>query len=70
MSLYVSWRYIDPCVILHLNTVSFSDLPGVEVTSLTRVPLVFLDTAGCDMTELDTPSEESKGNEGLSVTSV
>ena len=41
-----------------------SDLPGVMVTPLTRVPLVFIDTAGCGMRELETPDKESKGNEG------
>ena len=46
----------------------YSDLPGVMVTPLTSVPLVFIDTAGCDMCELDTPDEESKGNEGLIFT--
>ena len=30
----------------------------------TSVPLVFIDTAGCDLHELDTTDEESKGNEG------
>ena len=45
-----------------------SDLSGVMVTPLTSVPLVFIDTAGCGMNELETPDEESKGNEGgLSV---
>ena len=41
-----------------------SDLPGVTPTKESSIPLLFIDTAGCDLTELDTPSEESKGNEG------
>lgn len=40
-----------------------SDLAGVELTPLTSIPLIFIDTAGCDMAELDTTDEESKGNE-------
>ena len=38
----------------------FSDLSGVIETSLTSVPLMFIDTVGCNMTELDTADEESK----------
>lgn len=45
----------------------FSDLPGVMVTPLTSIPLIFVDTAGCNMNELDTTDEESKGNEGVWV---
>lgn len=40
------------------------DLPGVEDNEDTALPLLLIDTAGCEMTELDTPDEESKGNEG------
>ena len=49
------------------SLVTCSDLPGVAGTRETSVPLVFIDTAGCDLNELDTPDEESKGNEGLLV---
>jgi len=42
----------------------FRDLDGVTETGETSVPLLFIDTAGCDLRELDTPDEESKGNEG------
>ena len=45
----------------------FSDLPGVMMTPLTSIPLIFVDTAGCNMNELDTTDEESKGNEGVCV---
>ena len=31
---------------------------------VTTAPLLFIDTAGLDMSELVTPDEESKGNEG------
>ena len=41
-----------------------SDLDGVSSTCDTDVPLLFIDTAGLDIRELDTPDEESKGNEG------
>ena len=40
------------------------DLPGVTNSSLTTSALFFIDTAGCDLHELETESEESKGNEG------
>lgn len=36
----------------------------VRETRETSIPLVFIDTAGCDLRELETPDEESKGNEG------
>ncbi|XP_071796119.1 DNA-binding protein SMUBP-2-like [Asterias amurensis] len=41
-----------------------SDLPGVEETEDTSVPLVLIDTTGCDLYELEVESEVSKGNEG------
>jgi len=40
------------------------DMVDVRETRETSVPLVFIDTAGCDLRELETPDEESKGNEG------
>ncbi|GFS16916.1 DNA-binding protein SMUBP-2 [Elysia marginata] len=40
------------------------DLEGVSDTEETRVPLLLIDTAGCDLQELDLPEEVSKGNEG------
>lgn len=40
------------------------DLPGVEDNDDTALPLLLIDTAGCGMVELDTPDDESKGNEG------
>ena len=33
-------------------------------TDITDCPLLFIDTAGLDVSELVTPDEESKGNEG------
>ncbi len=47
------------CYLLH------SDLPGVTQDDLTDTPLLFIDTAGHGLSELVTPDEESKGNEGL-----
>ena len=41
-----------------------SDLLGVSSTADTEAPLVFIDTAGLGIDELDTADEESKGNEG------
>ena len=46
------------------NLILFSDLPGITKTLVTTTPLLFIDTAGCNLTELDTPDDESKGNEG------
>ena len=42
----------------------YRDLPSIAVTPVTGAPLLFINTAGCGLYELDTPSEESKGNEG------
>ena len=33
-------------------------------SAVTDIPLLFIDTAGLDLTELPTSDEESKGNEG------
>ena len=42
----------------------FSDMPGIQDTDDTTQPLLLIDTAGCDLHELDLPEEISKGNEG------
>ena len=39
-------------------------LPEVNDTELTSLPLLMIDTAGCDLFELQAQGEESKGNEG------
>ena len=51
---------------LHMSTLPClcSDLPNVTDTEDTCMPLVLIDTAGCDLNELDVASNESKGNEG------
>jgi len=41
-----------------------ADLPGVASNENTQVPLVLIDTTGCDMYELVTEDEQSKANEG------
>ncbi|XP_035219941.1 DNA-binding protein SMUBP-2-like isoform X2 [Stegodyphus dumicola] len=41
-----------------------SHLPGIESNDDTTVPLLLIDTAGCDLYELEAENEESKGNEG------
>lgn len=43
----------------------FRDLDGVQSTPETDQALVLIDTAGCDIAELDVQDEMSKGNEGL-----
>ena len=53
-----------------IYTLGFSDLPEIEVDDITTTPLLFIDTAGCDMHELDLAEEISKGNEGAIITSV
>lgn len=41
-----------------------SELPNAIETNITSVPLLFIDTNGCDLCELETEDSESKGNEG------
>ena len=41
-----------------------SDLPGVLLSDDTQVPLLFVDTVGTGLRELETDEEDSKGNEG------
>ena len=41
-----------------------SDLPSIEEDEITSTPLLLVDTAGCNLPELDLPQEVSKGNEG------
>lgn len=41
-----------------------SDLPNTESNDDTTIPLLLIDTAGCDLNELQVEDEESKGNEG------
>lgn len=43
-------------------------MPHVEDGKETSVALVFIDTAGCGIHELETDDVESKGNEGFIVT--
>ncbi|XP_052076083.1 DNA-binding protein SMUBP-2-like isoform X25 [Mytilus californianus] len=40
------------------------DIPGITDNEETSEPLLLIDTAGCEMYELDLPEEISKGNEG------
>ena len=47
-----------------------SELPNSTETSITSVPLLFIDTSGCDLYELETEESESKGNEGMYVLCV
>ena len=42
----------------------FRDLPNVVDTEDTCIPLLLIDTAGCNLSELDVACNESKGNEG------
>lgn len=37
---------------------------GIEDGELTSEPLLLIDTAGCDLWEMDVPEEISKGNKG------
>ena len=41
------------------------DIENVEEEEETSEPLLLIDTAGCQLFELDVPEEISKGNEGL-----
>ncbi|KAL4229741.1 DNA-binding protein SMUBP-2 [Mactra antiquata] len=40
------------------------ELPDVNNEEISLTPLVYIDTSGCDLRELDLPEEISKGNEG------
>ncbi|XP_048581003.1 DNA-binding protein SMUBP-2 isoform X2 [Nematostella vectensis] len=40
------------------------DLPNIRNTDETRLPLLMIDTAGCDVLEMEVEDELSKGNEG------
>ena len=42
----------------------FRDIPGITDNEDTSQPLLLVDTAGCELYELDLPEEISKGNEG------
>ena len=42
----------------------FRDVPGVEETEVTAIPVLLIDTSGCDLQELTLCGEVSKGNEG------
>lgn len=44
-----------------------SDLVDVSDDEETTSPLLIIDTAGCDLYELDLPEEVSKGNEGYNM---
>ncbi|KAH8036044.1 hypothetical protein HPB51_016348 [Rhipicephalus microplus] len=59
--LYGGRLLAHPSIAAHL----LRDLPGVEDNDDTALPLLLIDTAGCGMVELDTPDDESKGNEEL-----
>lgn len=51
-----------------LNTLCVNrDLASVLDNEDTQTPLLLIDTAGCDLDELDLPDELSKGNEGQLV---
>lgn len=41
-----------------------SDFPHCDDSPYTSIPLLFIDTTGCDLHELETGDSESKGNEG------
>lgn len=58
--LYQGRLQADTSVQHHL----LKDLPNVQDTEETSIPLLLIDTTGCDVTELDVEDEVSKGNEG------
>lgn len=41
-----------------------AELPGVAATQATRVPLLLIDTAGCDLEETEPGASDSRANEG------
>lgn len=58
--LYDGRLLADVSVAQHL----LRDLPGVKDAEVTTVALLLIDTTGCDLYEIETSEEESKGNEG------
>ena len=58
--LYEGRLQADSSVKAHL----LKDLPGVQETDDTSLPLLLIDTAGCDVREKEVEDEVSKGNEG------
>ncbi|XP_060062614.1 DNA-binding protein SMUBP-2-like [Ylistrum balloti] len=59
--IYHSKLTAHPTVAGHL----LSDLEAVNAEEeIASMPLLLIDTAGCDLSEMDTPEEISKGNEG------
>ena len=40
------------------------DISGISTNEVTEMALLLIDTAGCDLHELDLPEEVSKANEG------
>lgn len=58
--LYEGRLNADSSVKSHL----LKDLPGVQETDETSLPLLLIDTAGCDVREKEVEDEVSKGNEG------
>ena len=48
----------------HLIASCFRDLDAVADNEITSCALLYIDTAGCDLPELDLPDEVSRGNEG------
>ena len=49
---------------ISVQTHLLKDLPGVQETDETSIPLLLIDTAGCDVREKEVEDEVSKGNEG------
>ena len=58
--LYGGQLKADPSVESHL----LKDLAGVQETDETSLPLLLVDTTGCDVMEMEVEDEVSKGNEG------
>lgn len=58
--LYQGQLVADPSVEHHL----LRDMSGIEDGELTSDPLLLIDTAGCNLCEMDVPEEISKGNQG------
>lgn len=61
-----SKTFYDSQLIAHHSVKSrlLKDLPNVSSNENTDIPLVLIDTSGCDMFEIVTDDQESKANEG------
>lgn len=62
---WISERLYESKLLAHASVAKhlLADLPGIERDDLTTVPVLLVDTDGCDMPEMVMQSEDGKGDE-------